>query len=140
MLLADAISSESSIKTFEIIDVDHVEIHSEAISVTSSLEELNIENSAILNFHPHSLVTSMTESQMVNINVINSAKTVIKPKAFAGIRGFSAINVQELVLDHNAFKIKVPTEEPTINLKFVFNPQRQPLWSTVFLSGSLASS
>lgn len=119
MLLADAISSESSIKTFEIIDVDHVEIHSEAISVTSSLEELNIENSAILNFHPHSLVTSMTESQMVNINVINSAKTVIKPKAFAGIRGFSAINVQELVLDHNAFKIKVPTEEPTINLKFV---------------------
>ena len=119
MLLADAISSESSIKTFEIIDVDHVEIHGEAIAVTSVLEELNIENSAILTFHPQALVTSMTESQMVNVNVINSAKTVVRPKAFAGIRSFSAINVQELVLDHNAFKIKVPTEEPTISLKFV---------------------
>ena len=51
MLLADAISSESSIKTFEIMD--HVEIHREAIAVTSVLEELNIENS---------------------VNVINSAK------------------------------------------------------------------
>lgn len=119
MLLADAISSESSIKTFEIIDVDHVEIHGEAIAVTSELEELNIENSAILTFHPQALVTSMTESQVVSINIINSAKTVVRPKAFAGIRSFSAINVQELVLDHNAFKIKVPTEEPTISLKFV---------------------
>ena len=74
MLLADAISSESSIKTFEIIDVDHVEIHGEAIAVTSVLEELNIENSAILTFHPQALVTSMTESQVVSVNVINSAK------------------------------------------------------------------
>ena len=51
MLLADAILSESSIKTFEIIN--HVEIHGKAIAVTSVLEELNIENS---------------------VNVINSAK------------------------------------------------------------------
>ena len=73
MQLADAILSESSIKTFEIIN--HVEIHGKAIAVTSDLEELNIENSAMLTFHPQALVTSMTESQLVSVNVINSAKS-----------------------------------------------------------------
>lgn len=118
VLLADSLSSESSIRTFEILDVDHVEFHSEAISV-SRLEEINIENSAILTIHSHALQTSMTQSQTVNFNIINSVKTVIHPKAFAGIRSFSAININELVLEHNAFKLKVPTEEPTISLKFV---------------------
>ena len=86
--------------------------------IPSPLQELNIENSESLTFHQHSLKTSMLETQSVNINIINSAKTVIKQKAFAGIRSFSAINIHELVLEHDAFKLKVPTEEPTINLKF----------------------
>ena len=118
LLLPDAVSSESSIRTFEIRDVGQVELHGEAISVTG-LQELNIENSGLVTFHQHALVTAMTQAQSVSVNVINSLKTVIKPKAFAGLRSFSALNVVELVLEHNAFKLKVPTEEPTINLKFV---------------------
>ena len=118
VLLADAISSESSVKTFEILDVGHVELHSDAISV-SGLEELNIENSDNIVLHQHALQSSLTSSQTVRINLINSVKTVIKQKAFAGIRGFTAINIKELVLEHNAFKMKVPTEETTINLSFV---------------------
>lgn len=118
MLLPDAVSSESSIRTFEIRDVGQVELHGEAISVTS-LQELNIENSGLVTFHQHALVAAMAQAQSVSVNVINSLKTVIKPKAFAGLRSFRALNVVELVLEHNAFKLKVPTEEPTINLQFV---------------------
>ena len=80
-----------------------------------------------------------TVHKVVSINFINSAKTAVTPTAFAGIRSFSAIHAQELVLAHSAFKIKVPTEEPTIILKFV-NISSPSLSPNVFPSSSKSIS
>jgi len=127
-----AISPESHLLSFEIKNVKHVEFHAEAISI-SRLRELVISDSAIITFHQHSFKASMVDTPLVSIFVENAQKISVKPKAFASIKSFTAVGVDDLTLEHNAFKLRVPTEEPTINLKFV-NISTPSLSSSVFPS------
>jgi len=112
-----AISSESHLLSFEIKNVKQVEFHAEALSI-SRLRELVISESAIITFHQHSFKSSMVDTPSVSVAIENAQKLTIKPKAFSSIKSFIASNIDELVLEHNAFKLRVPTEEPTINLQF----------------------
>ena len=109
-----------------------MELHAEAISI-SRLRELVIRDSAIITFHQHSFKASLLDTPAVSVYVENAQKISVKSKAFASIKSFTAINVDDLTLEHNAFKLKVPTEEPTINLKFV-NISTPSLSSSVFSS------
>ena len=118
VLLADAITAESPVSTFHITNVRHVEFHPEAVTV-SGLQSLSVNTSESLIFHQNSLKSSMVESQAVTIHIQNIQSANIKQKAFAGLKSFSAENIEDLVLEHNSFKLKVPTEEPTINLEFL---------------------
>ena len=118
VLLADAVTSESPVVTFNIFNVSHVELHAEAVSVTS-LTSLNIVNSDLLIFHQNSLTSSLGEFQTVAIKITNVGSAVIKQKALAGLKSFTAEHIEDLVLEPNSFKLKVPTEEPTINLEFI---------------------
>lgn len=127
-----AISPESHLLSFEVNNVKHVEFHAEAISI-SRLRELVIRDSAIVTFHQHSFKASMVDTPSVSVYVENAQKITVKPKAFASIKSFTAVGVDDLTLEHNAFKLRVPTEEPTINLKFV-NISTPSLSSSVFPS------
>ena len=118
VLLADAITAESPVSTFHITNVRHVEFHPEAVSVFS-LQRLTVNTSESLIFHQNSLKSSMVESQTVSVEIGNIQSANIKQKAFAGLARFRAENIEDLVLEHNSFKLKVPTEEPTINLEFL---------------------
>jgi len=132
ILPAGAISPESHLLSFEIKNVKQVEFHAEALSI-SRLRKLVISDSAIITFHQHSFKASMVDTPSISIFVENALKMIVKSKAYASIKSFTALNVQDLTLEHNAFKLKVPTEEPTINLKFV-NISTPSLSSSVFSS------
>ena len=119
VLLADAITAESPVSSFHISNVRHVEFHPEAVSVSSNLQSLTVNRSESLIFHQNSLKSPMVESQTVTIKIQNIQSANIKQRAFAGLKSFSAENIEDLVLEHNSFKLKVPTEEPTINLEFL---------------------
>jgi len=127
-----SISPESHLLSFEIRNVKHVEFHADAISI-SRLRELLVSDSAIVTFHQHSFKASMVDTPSVSVFVENAQKLIVKPKAFASIKSFTAVDVDDLTLEHNAFKLRVPTEEPTINLKFV-NISTPSLSSSVFPS------
>jgi len=118
VLLADAITSESPLSTFQILNVRHVEVHTEAVSV-ASLTSLAINRSESLVLHQNSLKSSIAESQSLTVRILNIQSAVIKQKALAGLKSFTAENIADLVLETNSFKLKVPTEEPTINLEFL---------------------
>ena len=60
----------------------------------------------------------MVDTPSVSVAIENAQKLTIMPKALSSIKSFIASNIDELVLEHNAFKLRVPTEEPTINLQF----------------------
>ena len=118
VLLADAITSESPLSTFQILNVRHVEVHTGAVSV-ASLTSLAINRSESLVLHQNSLKSSIAESQSLTVRILNIQSAVIKQKALAGLKSFTAENIADLVLETNSFKLKVPTEEPTINLEFL---------------------
>ena len=127
-----SISTESHLQSLEIKNVRHVEFQAESISI-SRLRELVISDSAIITFHQHSFKASLVDTPTVTVSIKNAQKAVLKPKAFAGLKSFTVEDVEELKLEHNAFKLRVPTAEPEINLTFV-NISMTSLASNVFPS------
>ena len=141
-LLAGAVSPQSSLATLTITNVSHIELHAESVSV-SRLRRLAISHSAITTIHSGAFKASMVDSPAVSISIENVRRLNVKSKAFAGIRSFTAMNVEELLFEPNAFKLKVPTEEPTINLTFwnISSPALSPnVFPSSFKSVTISQS
>jgi len=114
----EAIQSQSHLTSFHISNVNQVEFQLESVAVMRLLF-LTVTNSTLLTFNQNSFKTFNSDSPTLSVVATDIQTLNIKPKAFASIKSFSAISVNDLNLDQQAFKLGVATPEPLISLSFV---------------------
>ena len=132
VLPAQAVSAEAQLRSITIRDVRHVEVHPEAV-VLSSLRELNISSCELVTFQSHALKSHLTDNPVLDLRLIDVEKVEVKGRAFSSLNSFVAKNVAELSLEQHAFQLKVNTDQPTIIIRFI-NVSTPSLSSSVFPS------
>ena len=113
-------------------DIHFSQVHSEAVSVTA-LREFNVSNCESVTFQPQALRPGIEDSPVVQLVLRDIERTVVRGRAFASLRSFSATNIVKLVLEQHAFQLRVSTDLPTITIKVV-NATLPSLLSSAFPS------
>lgn len=132
VLPAQALSRESRLVRLDIQNVSSVEFHADSL-VISVLRELVVRGAESVTFRQHSLVSGITNSPLVNITVSSVGQLTVEDRSFSSLNSFMAEDIDELNLRQHAFKLKVPTEVPTITISLV-NISTASLSSSVFPS------
>ena len=132
VLPAQAVSAEAHLVTISISEVRHVEVHSEALTV-SHLRQLNLSSCEVVTFQSNSVKAGLIDSPLVDLRLTEVEKAVVKGRAFSSLRSFVATDVGEVSLEQHAFQLKVNTDQPTIIIRFI-NVSIPSLSSSVFPS------
>lgn len=114
----EAISKESPLTSFDISEVGQVEFQPESVFVMRLLF-LTVSNCSLLTFNQNAFKTSNSDSPTLSVVATGIETLNIKPKAFASIKSFTAISIDDLNLEQQAFKLGVATPEPLISLSFI---------------------
>lgn len=127
-----ALSAESHLVRIHISNIDHLEFQAESLGVTR-LQFLNISSCTTLTIHQQAFRSYNQDSPTVTLLAKKIHQMNIKSKAFASIKNVTLVDIADLQLEPLAFKVKVPTLEPTISIRFI-NISTSAIASSVFSS------
>ena len=109
-----------------------LQVHREAVTVTA-LRELTFSSCDLVTFQSEALRPGIEDSPVVQLALRDIERAVVKGRAFASLRSFTATNIARLELEQHAFQLKVSTDLPTITIKVV-NATLPSLLSSAFPS------
>jgi len=118
--------------TIAVTNVQHVEVHAGAITV-SQLRQLNFTDCGLVTFQSGALKAGLAGTDILDLRLSNIEHVQVKGPAFASLQSFTAEDVAKLTLEQHSFQLRVNTDQPTIEIKFV-NVSVPSLSSSVFPS------
>ena len=87
----------------------------------------------LVTFQTQALKPGIEDGPVVQLKLQDIERAVVRGRAFASLRSFSATNIARLELEQHAFQLRVSTDLPTITIKIV-NASLPSLLSTAFPS------